>query len=307
MNEFGLVLAPLQAAIGDELDAGLHDEHLPQPGADRLGEGVVAGRRLARARRRPGAAAPASRPACSGFTATWPLTAGANELTTSRTADGNTLTPRTISMSSVRPTQRMRGPVRPHGHGLVRTTTWSRVRKRRSGAARCRRCVSTSSPRAPSSIATAAPDSGSISSAWTKPRAPRCIPSCSSHSPQSETPMSPMPIASVTLRAPALLEAARGIRARRRPARPRRARARRWSPRARDSARRGGRRTRASGRPPPAGAARSRGGAARCCPVPTGTCTRPSRSNDASAAPATNGPALYVETMRWPARIPEAA
>ena len=27
-------------------------------------------------------------------------------------------------------------------------------------------------------------------------------------------------------------------------------------------------------------------------PVPTGTCTRPSRSNDASAAPATNGPAL---------------
>ena len=41
--------------------------------------------------------------------------------------------------------------------------------------------------------------SGSISSAWTNPRAPRCIPSCSSHSPQSDTPMSPMPIASVTL------------------------------------------------------------------------------------------------------------
>ena len=46
-----------------------------------------------------------------------------------------------------------------------------------------------------------APVSGSISSAWTKPRAPRCMPSCSSHSPQSDTPMSPMPIASVT-RAP---------------------------------------------------------------------------------------------------------
>ena len=32
----------------------------------------------------------------------------------------------------------------------------------------------------------AAPVSGSISSAWTKPRAPRCMPSCSSHSPQSD-------------------------------------------------------------------------------------------------------------------------
>ena len=53
-------------------------------------------------------------------------------------------------MSSVRPMQRMRGPVRPHGHGLVLTCTWSRVRKRSSGAARWRRCVRTSSPVAPS-------------------------------------------------------------------------------------------------------------------------------------------------------------
>jgi hypothetical protein len=42
-------------------------------------------------------------------------------------------------------------------------------------------------------------------------------------------------------------------------------------------------------------------------PVPTGTWTRPIRSNDASAAPATNGPALYVETIRSPARTPDAA
>jgi hypothetical protein len=35
--------------------------------------------------------------------------------------------------------------------------------------------------------------------------------------------------------------------------------------------------------------------------------TSPIRSNAASAAPATNGPALYVETMRWPATTPEAA
>ena len=42
-------------------------------------------------------------------------------------------------------------------------------------------------------------------------------------------------------------------------------------------------------------------------PVPTGTCVRPMRSNEASAAPATNGPALYVETIRCPASMPEAA
>ncbi len=42
-----------------------------------------------------------------------PLTAGANALTISRTAEGKTLTPRTISMSSVRPMQRMRGAGAP--------------------------------------------------------------------------------------------------------------------------------------------------------------------------------------------------
>jgi hypothetical protein len=31
------------------------------------------------------------------------------------------------------------------------------------------------------------------------------------------------------------------------------------------------------------------------------------RSNAASAAPATNGPALYVETIRCPGSTPEAA
>ena len=42
-------------------------------------------------------------------------------------------------------------------------------------------------------------------------------------------------------------------------------------------------------------------------PVPTGMCVRPMRSNASSAAPATNGPALYVETIRWPALTPDAA
>ena len=44
----------------------------------------------------------------------------------------------------------------------------------------------------------AAPLSGSISSKWTRPRPLKCMPCCSSHSPQSETAMSPIPIASVT-------------------------------------------------------------------------------------------------------------
>src|SRR6266566_4116475 len=83
-------------------------------------------------------------PTPRGLTRMRPLTSGANPLTTSRTADGKTLTPRTISMSSVRPRQRTRGAVRPHGQGLVQISTWSRVRKRRRGAARWHRCVSTS-------------------------------------------------------------------------------------------------------------------------------------------------------------------
>ena len=97
-------------------------------------------------------------------------------------------------------------------HGLVFTSTWSRVRKRRSGAARWRRCVSTSSPVAPSASGIASAVAGSMSSRWTKPRAPRCIPSCSSHSPQRDTPMSPTPIASVTFARPSRLRAWGGSR-----------------------------------------------------------------------------------------------
>src|SRR3954470_10207751 len=139
-------------------------------------------------------------PGASGLTRTCPLTSRANAPTTSRTADGKTLTPRTISMSSVRPTHRIVGPVRPQGQAPVRVIrTWSRVRKRSSGAARWRRCESTSSPVAPSSSGTGSAVAASISSGCTKLRAPRCMPFCSSHSPQRDTPMSPIPIASVTL------------------------------------------------------------------------------------------------------------
>ena len=129
-----------------------------------------------------------------------PVTAGANSLTTSRTAEGKTLTPRTISMSSVRPMQRTRGAVRPQAqrpdaqphviagaeaqqrrravdemgeHELALGAVDDRLRLRRS--------------------------SGSISSKCTKPRPLKCMPAFASHSPHSETEMSPMPIASVTL------------------------------------------------------------------------------------------------------------
>src|SRR5262245_15667121 len=62
-------------------------------------------------------------PGMAGRTRIWPLTRGVNPPMTSRTALGKTFTPRTMSMSSVRPKQRMRGPVRPHEHGPMRTTT----------------------------------------------------------------------------------------------------------------------------------------------------------------------------------------
>ena len=42
-------------------------------------------------------------------------------------------------------------------------------------------------------------------------------------------------------------------------------------------------------------------------PVPNGMWQSPIASNAASAAPAANGPALYVVTIRWPAVMPEAA
>ena len=70
------------------------------------------------------------------------------------------------------------------------------AQERRGALARdgCRRARPRRRPRADA----AAPVSGSISSKWTKPRPEKCMPPCSSHSPQSETAMSPIPIASVT-------------------------------------------------------------------------------------------------------------
>ena len=52
-----------------------------------------------------------------------PVTRGWKRATTSRTAVGNTLTPRTISMSSVRPMQRTRCEVLPQEQAETQTRT----------------------------------------------------------------------------------------------------------------------------------------------------------------------------------------
>ena len=93
-----------------------------------------------------------------------PVTRGCSSSTTSLTAEGQTFTPATISMSSVRPTQTTLGPVRPHAHGDVPTVTRSPTRKRTSGTHSRVRWVATSSPSAPSSHSRPAPVSGSTSS-----------------------------------------------------------------------------------------------------------------------------------------------
>ena len=296
LDELRLRLAALERAPRHELDPRLHDEHAAQPVADLVGERVVGAPRRGRARRSPAAAGPASRPAPLGRTRMLPLTLGSNACTTSRTADGKTLTPRTISMSSVRPMQRMRGPVRPQRQSPSQTSTWSRVRKRSSGAARWRRCVSTSSPVAPSAHSSAAPGRrvdqlGMDEAARAEVHAVLLL---------ALAPERDADVADAHrlghLRAPPRLE----LRAERRLAAARLARDEHaLDRRAReveaalvrplDQVRRVRRREhRRLGAEPLDRAAR----AARVLPVPTGTWHRPMRSNAASAAPATHGPAL---------------
>ena len=149
---------------------------------------------------------------------------------------------------------------------------------------------------APSSIGSASPVAGSISSAWTKPRAPRCIPSCCSHSPHSETPMSPMPIASVT-RAPQPSSSFARNAGSPPPGSPA-TRTRSTLERGEVDAalapptRRDRRRRRASAPRPPARSSSTARISRSVLPVPIGMWERPMRSKEASAAPAANGPAL---------------
>ena len=184
-------------------------------------------------------------------------------------------------MSSVRPMQRMRGPVRPHGHGLVRTSTWSRVRKRRSGAARCRRCVRTSSPaRAVVQRQRGARlrvDQLRVDEAARAEVHPVLLLALA---PERDADVADAHRLGDPAR-PSPPRAARGRPARRRPARPRRGRARRSSRARSTRARRGAPRRTASARPPRAAAARSRASSRSVFPVPTGMWMRPMRSNGA--------------------------
>ena len=225
-----------------------------------------------------------------------PLTAGVNALTTSRMADGKTLTPRTISMSSVRPMQRTRGPVRPHVHSRranddVVARAEPQERRRAVAEVRqdelARRAVLERDGRARRGVDQLGVDE----------------PARAEVHPVLLLALAPQRDADVAdphrlrhPRAPALLERARGRPARRRRARPRRARARRSTPAGRGPVRQRPRRgsaaydgvsTTASGRS--SSIARS---SRSVLPVPTGMWHRPIRSNDASAAPAANGPAL---------------
>ena len=220
-HQFGLVIAPLQAAPRHELDLRLDDKYVAQPLTDRVGE-VEARRRARDSSTETGSGGSCFTPAARGRTRMCPLTSGANPLTTSRTADGKTFTPRTISMSSVRPMQRTAGAVRPHAQGLVQTSTWSRVRKRSSGAARWRRCVSTSSPVAPSSSSTCLAGLRVDQLGMDEAACAEVHPVLLLALAPERVPMSPIPIASVTAR-PSPPRAPRGTRARRRRARRRRA------------------------------------------------------------------------------------
>ena len=129
----------------------------------------------------------------------WPLTSGANALTTSRTADGKTLTPRTISMSSVRPMQRTRGPVRPQGHGLVRTcdvVARAEAQQRRRAVAEVREHELAGG--AVVELERGARSRGrSARRGRSRARRGACRPAPRTR-PRATTPMSPMPIASVT-------------------------------------------------------------------------------------------------------------
>ena len=70
-----------------------------------------------------------------------PVTRGLKPPTTARIAEGYTLTPRTMNMSSRRPRQRIRNEVRPHSQDVPSMRTMSPPRKRSIGIA-CRvRCV----------------------------------------------------------------------------------------------------------------------------------------------------------------------
>ena len=235
-------------------------------------------------------------PAAWGLTSTLPLTSGAKPPTTSRTAEGKTLTPRTMSMSSVRPMQRTRGPVRPQGTGARADThvvACPEAEERRRAVLEMSqhelagRAVVQRESRSGLGIDRARRARSRARPGAFRP-APRTPPRATGRCRRSPSPRSPSH--------PSLPRASHGRAARRRRARPRRGRARRSSRGGRSRAppptRRGARRRKAS-TPRPSARARLTAAISRSVfPVPTGMWQRPMRSNASNAAPATNGPAL---------------
>ena len=218
LDEARLVLAPLQGARGHASTPRLDDEHGCGVFTDRARELRRRPARPAPPLHRAGSGGSCFTPGAAGRTRMWPLTSGleaAHDLAHRRREDVHA---GTISMSSVRPMQRRRSPVRPQGHGLVGTLDWSRVWSRSNGAARCRRCLSTSSPLAPSSRATAARWPGrSAPGARSRARrdasrpAPRTRPSARRRCrrpPSPPSPSHPSPLSSVP---PERLLAAAGL------------------------------------------------------------------------------------------------
>ena len=249
-------------------------------------------------------------PGACGLTRIWPLTCGAKALTTSRTAEGKTLTPRTMSMSSVRPMQRTRGPVRPHAHVArpeLDVVARAEAQQRRGAVAKvCQHELAVGAVVERDGGARLRLDQLGVDEAA---RAEVHAVLLLALAPERHADVAD-PHRLGHLRAPALLElgAERGSPP---PGSPATSTRRRSSPRdrrpARRPTRRGTRRTTGVSTAT-SGLSRSTASSRRSVlPVPNGMWQRPMRSKAASAAPATNGPALYVETVRWPAVTPEAA
>src|SRR5690606_22554368 len=115
-------------------------------------------------------------PGASSTICIMPFTLGENWPITDWIADGNTFTPRTINMSSLRPTISIRNPVRPQEQGDVYTLIMSPVRYRNSGQAWRSRWVNAYSPCTPSAISIGFPVTGSISSIITISGVKWCLP-----------------------------------------------------------------------------------------------------------------------------------
>ena len=168
LHQLRLVLAALQGPPRYEIHPRLDDEHCAHPLADRLGEPrrAVASRASSTA---TGSGGSCFTPRRSGGRGRGRSSPG-KPLTTSRTADGKTLTPRTMSMSSVRPMQRIAragAAARARARAYVDVVARAEAQQRRGAVAEVRQHELARRRRPPA--ASAAPVAGSISSGVDEP------------------------------------------------------------------------------------------------------------------------------------------